>query len=263
MFYVLAVTAVAIIVEQILFEPTHGRYAWFAVSALVAALVTLLLARRAAWRGRWIAARYLAERIRSGVFLAATGAGDAPRSPSDTVGAGPDPNREWADRAFLEISCRAPSSPVAESEVPALRQLLLDSWINDQISYNEKAYFRLTQRQRQLNRVVVALFGIGVLMALLHSLGIAHLAKLTAYLAVVTPVIAAVFNSYIVQRDYGRLAERSRLMVVRLTEARRLVTESEQLSSLQAAARSTDLLMRSETDHSWDVVRFSDPELPV
>ena len=233
-------------------------------------VITLVLGRRARWHDRWLAARYLAERIRSGVFLAATGAGDglrpvtAGREQADS--AEPDPNREWAERAYREIYRRASRSPVPESEVPTLRKLLIGAWIDDQIGYHKKANCRLAKRQRQLTWLAVALFGASALVALLHSLQLLERRSepdVWGYLSVVIPAIGAALSGYGAQREYARLAERSRLMVARLNDARELVEDSKRLSSLQRAARSTELLMRSETADWYDVVRLHDFEVPA
>ncbi len=84
-----------------------------------------------------------------------------------------------------------------------------------------------------------------------------------ANLSVVIPAIGAALSGYGAQREYARLAERSRLMVARLNDARELVKDSKRLSSLQRAARSTELLMRSETADWYDVVRLHDFEVPA
>jgi hypothetical protein len=52
-------------------------------------------------------------------------------------------------------------------------------------------------------------------------------------------------------------------MVSRLREAKDLVEDSTRLSSLQRAARSTELLMRSETADWYEVVRLHDFEVPA
>ena len=270
MLYSLAAAAVVIVATQIIFFSSHPVIVWAEVAALVAVVITLVLGRRARWHDRWLAARYLAERIRSGVFLAATGAGDGLRTVTvgrrQTDSAEPDPNREWADRAFREIYCRASLSPVAEAEVPTLRTLLIDAWIDDQICYHEKASCRLAKRHRQLTWLAVTLFGISAVVALLHSMRLLESGTqpdVWGYLSVVIPAIGAALSGYGAQREYARLGERSRLMVARLNEAKELVEDSKRLSSLQRAARSTALLMRSETADWYDVVRLHDFEVPA
>jgi hypothetical protein len=270
MLYSLAAAAVVVVATQIIFFASHPAIVWAEVVALVAVVITLMLGRRARWHDRWLAARYLAERIRSGVFLAATGAGDGLRPV--TAGGGqadtaePDPNREWAERAYREIYRRASRSPVPDSEVPALRKLLIDAWIDDQIEYHKKTSRRLAKRQRQLTWLAVALFGVSAVVALLHSMHLLETRSgpdLWGYLSVVIPAIGAALSGYGAQREYARLAERSRLMVARLSEAKDLVMDSQRLLSLQRATRSTELLMRSETADWYEVVRLHDFEVPA
>src|SRR6266700_5655389 len=79
MLYSLAATAMVVVAPQIIFFVGDPQIVWAEVVALIAVVITLVLGRRAGWHDRWLAARYLAERIRCGVFLAATGAGDGLR----------------------------------------------------------------------------------------------------------------------------------------------------------------------------------------
>jgi hypothetical protein len=268
--YSLAAAAVVLVATQIIFLDHYPKVVWTEVVALVAAVITLALGRRARPHDRWIAARYLAERIRSSVFLAATGAGNAPRSASDQAlpanSTNPDPNREWAERAFQEIYWRAPATPVSSSDLPVLRKLLISAWIDDQILYHKRANSRLTRRQRQLTWLAATLFGVSALAALFHSMNLfvsRSEPDVWGYLSIVIPAIGGALSGYGAQREYARLAERSRLMVFRLKEVRQLVTESRQLPSLQRAARSTGLLMQAETADWYDVVRLHDFEVPA
>jgi hypothetical protein len=269
--YLLAAAAVVVVATQIIFFGSNPKIVWAEVVALVAAIVTLVLGRRAGWHDRWLAARYLAERIRSGVFLAAVGAGDGLRPvPYSSRRAGPvqaDPNREWAERAFHEIYWRASrSADVAETELPALRTLIMSAWIDDQIEYHTTTTGNLAMRQRRLTWLAVTLFGVSALVALLHSM---HLLEwhsepdVWGFLSVVIPAIGAALSGYGAQREYARLAERSRLMISRLKEARDLVEDSTRLSSLQRATRTTELLMRSETADWYEVVRLHNFEVPA
>ena len=267
--YSMAAAAVVVVATQITFFRNDPTIVWAEVIALAVVVITLALGRRAGWHDRWLAARYLAERIRCSIFLAATGAGDglrpvaADKQPSDVPD--PDPNREWAERAFREIWRRASRSFVAESDVSALRTLLIGAWVDDQIRYHQKANRHLGKRQRLLTWVAAGLFAVSAVVALIHS---THTfdwhsePDVWAYLSIVIPALGAALSGYGAQREYARLAERSRLMVCRLKEAKNLVADSKRLSSLQRAARSTELLMRSETADWYDVVRLHDFEVP-
>ena len=271
--YSLAAAAVVLVATQIIFLAHYPRVVWAEVVALVAALITLGLGRRAHPHDRWIAARYLAERIRSGVFLAATGAGNAPGPARDEAvpanppnPTNPDPNREWAERAYQEIYWRAPAPPVAGADLPVLRNLLIHAWINDQIRYHRKASVRLAKRQRQLTWLAATLFGVSAVAALFHSMSLFTSRSgpdVWGYLSIVIPAVGGALSGYGAQREYARLAERSRLMVFRLKEVRQLVADSWRLSTLQRAARSAELLMQAETADWYDVVRLHDFEVPA
>jgi hypothetical protein len=268
--YSLAGAAVVLVATQIIFLSKYPRLVWAEVVALVAAILTLGVGRLARPHDRWIAARYLAERIRSGVFLAAVGAGDTGQAPPEAAGpahsAPSDTNREWADRAFREISCRTPAPPVLAAELPVLRAMLIRAWIDDQIRYHQGTAARLARRQRQLTWLAAGLFGVSALAALFHSMNILMNPAepdVWGYMSIIIPAIGAALSGYGAQREYARLAERSRLMVFHLLEARRLVAEAKDLPALQQTARGTALLMQAETADWYDVVRLHDFEVPA
>lgn len=268
--YSLAGAAVVLVATQIIFLDKYPRVVWAEVVALVAAIITLTVGRLVRPHDRWIAARYLAERIRSGVFLAAVGADDTSQLPPEAARsaypAASDPNREWADRAFREISCRTPTSPVLAAELPVLRPMLIRAWIDDQISYHRRTAARLARRQRQLTWLAAGLFGVSALAALFHSMNILvepSAPDVWGYLSIIIPAIGAALSGYGAQREYARLAERSRLMLFRLLEVRRLVAEAKDLPALQQTARGTALLMQAETADWYDVVRLHDFEVPA
>jgi SMODS and SLOG-associating 2TM effector domain 1 len=327
--YSLAAAAVILVATQIIFFGRDPQIVWAEVVALTAVVVTLILGRRARWHDRWLAARYLAERIRSGVFLAAVGggndlrtaAGGMPRARSDQSdprqnreeraglvlgrwvhdrrasaryrarrigavvfpfggdddrqpGAGrlqrpdsvpPDANREWVERAFREIYWSARRSSPGESELPALRDLLIEAWIDDQVGYHNGVSGRLFRRQRQLSWLVVTLFTVSALVAFFHTMDLFQSASgpdVWGYCSVVIPAVGAAISGYSAQREYSRLAERSRMMASRLSELRDQIEHAGQLSSLQRMANTTELLMRSETAEWYEVVRLHDLEVP-
>ena len=261
--YSLAAAAVIVVATQVIFFSRHPAIVWLEVAALVAVVVTLAMGRRARWHDRWLAARFLAERIRSGVFLAAIGGGDGLRTAAATTDAEPpDPNQEWVERAFREIFWGARRSAPAESELPELRALLTEAWIDGQVAYHQGVRDRLTRRQRRLGWLAIALFGVSAPIALFHSVDLLG-SEVWGYLSVVIPAVGAALAGYNAQREYARIADRSRLMVSRLTEVRHQVQNSRRLSSLRRAADRTELLMRAENADWYEVVRPHDFEVPA
>ena len=326
--YALAAVAVVVVATQIIFFFHDPKIVWAEFAALLTVVLTLVFGRRGHWHDRWLAARSLAERIRSGVFLAAVGGGNdlrraaSPRpadrgrpdvgqrpggraaaalrhwahrrwvafrygarriwadiSPAGGHQPGPaadaayppdsgqlDPNQEWVERAFREIYWGGPRVPPGEPELPELRDLLVKAWIDEQVKYHQGVSDRLTRRQRQLNLLAVTLFAVSALVALFHSMSLLQSPSepdVWGYLSVVIPAVGAALSGYSAQREYARLAERSRLMVTRLNAARRQVDSSKRLSSLQRAAGRTEVLMRSETAEWYEVVRLHDFEVPA
>jgi hypothetical protein len=326
--YSLAAVAVIVVATQVIFFFHDPKIVWAEVAALLTVVLTLVFGRRGHWHDRWLAARSVAERIRSGVFLAAVGGGNDlrrtaspvpqpnrdrpdtgqrrgkraaaavghwahrcwlalrygarrvraalfPRSAHQLLVAGPaqpgdsgqpDPNQEWVERAFREIYWRGPRVPAGELEVPMLRDLLVKEWIDDQVNYHQGVSDRLTWRQRQLNLLAVMLFGVSALVALFHSMNLMQSPSepdVWGYLSVVIPAVGAALSGYSAQREYARLAERSRLMVSRLKAVKRQVESSKRLSSLQRSASRTEVLMRSETADWYEVVRLHDFEVPA
>jgi membrane protein YdbS with pleckstrin-like domain len=264
--YSLAAAAVIVVATQVTFFSGHPAIVWAEVAALVTIVVTLALGRFARWHDRWLAARYLAERIRSGLFLAAVGGGNdlrtAPGGAPPGGGEPPEANQEWVERAFREIYWRAPRPRADDAEFPVLRHLLTEAWIDDQVGYHTGVSKRLTRRQRQLGWLAIALFALSALAAVCHSVDLLG-SNVWGYLSVVIPAVAAAIAGYSAQREYARIADRSRLMVNRLSEARRQIEGTRRMSSLQRAADSTEVLMRAETADWYEVVRLHDFEVPA
>jgi len=267
--YVLSAAAVIIVATQIIFKRSP-TIVWAEVAVLAAVVVVLAIGRWAHLHDRWLAARYLAERIRSGVFVAAVGGGGDLRSARDGTqsedSGPPDSNQEWVELAFREIYLRARRSPPAAPQLSALKDLLIEAWIDDQACYHSRVYKRMTRRHRQLTLLAAGLFGVSALAAVFHSMSFLQSDSgydVWGYLSVIIPAVAAAMAGYSAQRDYPRLAERSKVMVRRLQEVRQLVEDCGQLSSLQEAARKTELLMRSETAEWYEVIRLKDLELPA
>lgn len=272
--YSLAALAVILVATQVIFLPHDPQTVWAEAVALATVFVALVIGRRTRLHDRWLAARYFAERIRSGLFLAAVGvdlrsAGGESR-PADgdmqaADSAEPDPNQEWVERAFHEIYWRARrfAPPESEPGLGLLRALLIEAWVQDQVKYHEEVSERMSGRQREFHLLAVGLFGVSALAALLHSLDLVPSGPdVLGYLSVIIPAIGAAVAGYSAQREYARLAQRSRQMVDRLKEAGQQVEHSGQLSSLQSAARRTELLMRSETADWYAVFRLRDFEFP-
>ena len=262
--YILAPLAVLVAALQLDFAPGHEHYAWFEFGILV--LVTLLFAATRGLRlhERWISARYLAEQIRSLMFLGLTGiiTPEKSISPSsgETVG-----DAGWTERAANEIWFARPRY-VPPADISLLIEVLCEEWIKKQQAYHIKVDRSFRRRRDQIQATAIGLFGLSALAALLHSLAVGSTKsqpfKWWDLLAIAVPAVAAALGGYGAQRDYLRHAERSKLFASVLDDGTTQLMGAQDLSDIQQAALSVSRSMRSEATDWYSVVRVQDAELP-
>ena len=264
--YALAALAVLIVAAQILFAPRHEHYARYEFVTLVCVTALFLVARFSPLHERWISARYLAEQIRSVLFLGLAGVatpGDAITSagrPTDTVG-----ESDWAERAVSEIWWSRPRNDPGD-DVTGIREVLNSEWILDQLCYHTRTSRKYKRRGERFNDAAIVLFTLSAVAALLHSLskGSADTPTLHTvdYLSIVIPAVGAALSGYGAQRDYARHAERSARFAVDLAEARDQLRNAQSLRDIQQVALSVRRLMRGEATDWYTAVRRQDVEPP-
>jgi hypothetical protein len=264
--YALAAFAVLVVAAQILFAPSHERYAWFEFGALVCVTVLIIVARSTHWHHRWISARYLAEQIRSLVFLGLVGAAmpDVGR-PSAGGPADADSESSWTERAVFEIWWSRPGYDPGD-DVDAVREVLEDQWIRDQLKYHLRTSDKYARRSRLFTWAAVGLFALSAGAALLHSLGtgpdMLRPYRLWDFFSIVIPAVGAALSGYGAQRDYARHAERSTRFAANLTDASYQLGEAKNLHDIQQVALNVSRLMRGEATDWYSVVRVKDIEPP-
>jgi hypothetical protein len=260
--YALAAIAVAIVATQVIYEPRHERYAWFEFGVLLCVTALLLLAHFSAWHDRWISSRYLAERIRSLVFLGLAGVAayhdTLPRPPESRSG----DDGSWTDRAVDEIWWSRPRYVPEKDNFQATRGVLDSQWITDQLKYHVRTYRKYEDRARRFTWIAISLFAVSAVAALIHSTGVAQPHSLWSFLSIVVPAVGAALSGYSAQRDYMRHSERSRLFAVSLDQARSQLATADHLRDLQQVALSVATLMRGEASDWFSTVRLQDVEPP-
>lgn len=261
--YALAAVAVAIVAAQVLFSPRHEGWAWFEFGTLVAVTVIILIARFSRWHERWISARYLAEQIRSLVFLGLAGV-----ITYDDVSAGHGAElageSRWTERAVAEIWWSRPRHDLRD-EPDVLRHVLDQGWIRDQLDYHKKTSKKYARRSRRFTIAAVGLFTLSAVAALLHSLGNEshiHPGTVLGFLSIVIPAVGAAISGYAAQRDYARHAERSLRFAAELVEARRQLRDARDVGGIQQVVLSINRLMRGEATDWYAVVRSQELEPP-
>ena len=171
--FLLGAGAVTVVAAQLLFFPTFPQLAWLEVAIMLSLLVILYISRRWSLHERWISHRYLAEQFRTAFFLALAGVGDSRQLTGERVSSGHGAE-EWMDRAYDVVWSQRPDARAAESRLAELKQFLGTFWIIDQRNYHEKVSHRNERKHQRLTTASAVLFGITLLAAVLHALGVGH-----------------------------------------------------------------------------------------
>lgn len=260
---VLTPLAVLVVAAQLVFAPEDNWIAWFEVAILVSITSLLVMARRGDWHGRWISARFLAEQIRSLLFLGFTDIVVPERAapPADHQAVG---EASWTERAASEVWFARPEhEPVRDFQ--ALKRILDRQWIQDQFQYHIDTRDRCRARGRRIQAGVVALFSISAIAALLHSLGAGSASgrpfKWWDFLAIVVPATGGALGAYGAQRDYRRHQERSTLFADTLKRTHERLQSAADLRDIQQAALTVRRAMRGEAATWYSVVHPQDVEV--
>ena len=117
MIFGFAAAAVCVVGAQLVFVPHIRLVVVGEIACLVSILVALEWGRRAHLQQRWLSARYLAERLRSALFIALIGAEE---QPSATAVLGGDvPAAPWVGVAFDKVWMQRPPDLLR----PGLREI--------------------------------------------------------------------------------------------------------------------------------------------
>jgi hypothetical protein len=121
---------------------------------------------------RWISYRFLAERLRSGYFLATAGTGtEADGRP----GLPTSRTHPRIDRtALTEVVARRPELDIGPSQLAALRSIPTRYWIGSQISCHQDAASVRRRSGEGFIRATEPLFFLTLIAVFVHMPGISH-----------------------------------------------------------------------------------------
>ncbi len=272
--FALAAAAVAVVAMQANFWPGLNWLAVLEVLCLGGLLFILVMNRRWRLHDQWISSRFLAERLRSSYFLALAGTGDR-RGRSARLAYLSDSSEAWIERALTEVSARRPQLDGGSPPVRALRDYLNRSWIESQMSYQEKTSGRQGTFDDRLVRATELLFLVTLVAACIHIFGSLIFQKggihgaespgfweeLLVVVAITVPAIGAAFHGIGTQRQFRRHSERYRRMAGVLAQVQREMAEATTLEQVREVAAETEQIMREENSDWFGVMRFHDMEL--
>lgn len=202
----------------------------------------------------WIGARFLAERIRSTVFLHACGVKPAGASPPiflKPAGRGDD----WTCQAFDEINRRAGEpEPGERGSCAACVSFLRSRWIGAQIAFHTAKAEKAGRLSRILEKAGrwVFLAAIAVAAGHLGFFAFGHggilslLEKPLVFLAITLPAAGAALGAVRTHREYSRLESRSRRMAEALRALDGRIAAAADFAELEPFMREAEGLILQE-----------------
>ena len=267
--FLLAAAAVAAAASQFLFVPETPELVWIEVGLMLGLLAIVGIGRGWRFHDRWLSYRFLTERFRSALFLAASGLGSR-RAGLERVYLG-HPSEEWLRQAFAEVWKERPKVGVTESGVEGFRRFLAEAWIEDQIGYHSKMSPKYYRRHHRLTRISELLFVATVAAAVLHAFSVTghatpgslSWATLFVLLAVALPALGAGIYGIRTQREYLRNSERFERMAHYLKDIKTRMEAAPNMDTVRQIAAEAEDLMLDENRDWFVVMKFHPFELNV
>jgi hypothetical protein len=268
--YALAAAAVATVTIQTLFFPLYPSILWMEVIEIALILGLIMASRLGDWHRKWIDYRFMAERLRTAMFLSIfCVAVERPALPPHLSLSHP-PN-DWLNRCFDEILKKRPLEYcILDLPFEQLKQFLLSAWIDEQISYYTKSSTWNARRFMLLSEMTDILFALTLVMATIHALGLEHnyaflsenLSGIFAACTIILPAIGGALGAIRIKREYLRNSERYAHMVRHLSVIGNQIKRAPDMARLIHVLReANEVTLREQQD--WRVVfRFRDLETP-
>jgi hypothetical protein len=263
--YVLSVVAIGVSALQLSFFPEHPSVAWGELAALLLVLGLLAWSRRSRVLQRWLAVRFFAERIRSLAFLVElTDEGALKTAAPEDEDDGPV--NEWMRRAISELWIQAPRRDVATADLLGQSRVrLADEWVLPQVAYHRATSHRSDQLRRVFGVLTFVLFGLSVVVALVHAMNWVHEdagVQSVDFISVLVPAAAAGLGGYAAQRDYARVAIRSSAMARVLGRAVDELQGAKTMDELLRIVQRIEDTLEGEASDWYAAARLREPELP-
>ena len=268
--FLAAAAAVVVVAVQVTVWPHLTWIVAGEVLLLLLLVVAPLVSRRLRVLDRWISYRFLAERLRSGYFLALAGAGDRPGPGEQPERSSylSDPTEVWIQRALEEITARRPEVSLGPADVAALRSYLSEHWIGAQIRYHEGTARRQGSWDSWLFAATGVLFLITAVAAFLHLLGWGEhhgdpteFGLLLIVLSICVPAIGAAVHGIRTQSEFRRHCQRYQRMAGLLRQLDDDMNRAGSITEIHEIAADAEHLMRAENSDWFGVMRFHDVEL--
>jgi hypothetical protein len=240
-------------------------------SAELVLLIIIALTLRQAGRKHshqgWIENRFLAERIRCGIFMAICGVEPRPIEVLPYMGHSQTVN-DWTVRVFDEIWDRLPPlAGCSHGECLILNPYVRDAWIGDQANFHKGKKEREGRARKRLAVAGNIVLPITIAAAALHLLLMWLAAGPTeesiqwahqglTFIALLFPAIAASLAGMEAHREYLRLEKRSANMAPQLEQFSKQLASATDPVRFESLLQQADELMLRETQDWLMLMRY-------
>jgi hypothetical protein len=265
--YALSAAAVGCAALGVLFPPLAAAGFSAELVLLIIIALTLRQARRKHSHQGWIENRFLAERIRCGIFMAICGVEPRPIEVLPYMGHSQTVN-DWTVRVFDEVWDRLPPlTGCSHGECLILNPYVREAWIGDQANFHKGKKEREGRSRKRLAIAGNIVLPITIAAAALHlilmwlsagpaeeSIHWAH--QGLAFIALLFPAIAASLAGMEAHREHLRLEERSANMAPQLEQLNKQMASATEPVRFESLLQQVDEIMLRETQDWLMLMRY-------
>lgn len=270
--YVLSAAAVGCAAVGVLFPVLNwaGFGAEFVI--LIVMWLTLLRAHRTHAQQNWVEYRFLAERLRCGVFMAICGVEPRPFEVLPYLGHSQTVN-DWTVRAFDEIWDRLPPlTGCTQNNCLMLNGYLREAWIGDQIDFHKKKVKLEGHARQRLAHAGEIILPTTIVAAALHIASafwkpagtapeVIHILyeavhQGLSFMALLFPAIAASLAGMESHREHLRLEKSSANMAAQLERVQRQMKPATDPERFEDLIHQATEIMLGETQSWLMLMRF-------
>jgi hypothetical protein len=218
------------------------------------------------WHQRWMESRFLAERIRAGIFMAVCGVDTMPIEVLPFMGQAHTIN-DWMVRVFDEVWNRLPPLPgCTDDNCLVLNRYVREAWLEDQIGFHKRKAAREGRAWKRLEILTKVILPTTIAAAVMHLVfgilpegnNVPEWAEhILTFVALVFPAVAASIYGLDAQRQHLRLEKRSLSLIPQLENLKRLMTSASEPTRFEDLLHRVDDVMLRETQDWLMLVRYS------
>ncbi|NUN08628.1 MAG: hypothetical protein HUU54_05570 [Ignavibacteriaceae bacterium] len=168
---------------------------------------------------KWLYHRYLAELLRSTIYLALAGKkqGEIKITPDLRVAHKPN---EWMIKFHSQVIEKIEKRICTTNNLEAVKYFITEGWLNNQIEYHGKNAIKLSKRNHDFEWYGWIIFGTALILAFSHLIlsafdlgeGFEVYYEIVPFLAISLPAFGASVGAIRNHREYARLSRRSKNM---------------------------------------------------